>query len=197
MPTEYEFKYAISLDLLRQHPEDQLRVLASSLIHIKQGYLAFSKGMSCRVRCSTEWGKDKWYMTFKQKAAKRVVEIEKKLDERDGNDLWEVAVGKLNKDRHLFPHEGITWELDLFKNDGQVYFILAEIELKEGSPRPKLMPSFLRNHLIYEVPLTDDRFSNKRLGDVNHAKQLYKEILAIGDKDVNTNPNPEEVPQDL
>lgn len=183
IPTEHEFKYVISMDILAHHKETELRTMCHNLIHIKQGYLAFSKGMSSRVRCSTEWGKDKWFLTFKQKVTKRTIEIEKKLDERDGNDLWAVAVGKLKKDRLIFPHDGIKWELDLFKFDNEIYFIMAEIELDENSHRPKHILPLLKPYVLYEVPLTDDRFSSKRLGDVNYSKQLYNQLVA-GDKDV-------------
>lgn len=178
MPTEHEYKYAISMNLLKQHSEEQLRVMCSNLIHIQQGYLAFSKGMSCRVRCSTEWGKDKWYLTFKQKVSKRTIEIEKKLDERDGGDLWSVAVGKLKKDRLIFPHDSIKWELDLFKSDSEIYFIMVEVELKEGEVRPKTVLPLLKNFVLFEVPQCDDRFSSKRLADVNFSKQLYNELTS-------------------
>jgi CYTH domain-containing protein len=177
MPTEYEFKYSLHLDLLKEYPESALRMSCDKHLIIEQGYLAFSKGMSCRVRCTRENGQAKWYLTFKQKVTDRVVEIEKKLDERDGMDLWNVAVGKLAKDRYVFDEKWIKWELDLLKHDGSIYFILAEVELNEGTPRPKTMPNFMQKHCLYEVPLSDDRFSNKRLGDVNYARDLYNKLL--------------------
>ncbi len=195
MPTEHEYKYVISLDLLAQYPEEQLRVLCDRVVKIQQGYLAFAKGMSQRIRTAQEFGRDKWILTFKQKVAKRVVEIEKKLDDRDGNDLWEVALSKVKKDRHVFNHDGIAWELDLFKFDNEVYFIMAEVELLEGAARPKMVLSLLRNFVVYEVPLTDDRFSSKRLADVNYAKQLYQQLIT-GDKDVRQDRN-EALPEGL
>jgi CYTH domain-containing protein len=193
MPTEHEYKYVINMDLLKHHSEEQLKIMCKSVLHIRQGYLAFSKGMSCRIRCSSEWGTDKWFLTFKQKVTKRTIEIEKKIDTRDGADLWELAVGKLKKDRYIFPHDGVKWELDLFKFDSEIYFIMAEIELDENAPRPKHVLPLLKNYVLYEVPLTDDRFSSKRLGDVNYSKQLYS-LLLEEDKDVrNSNPTKEGV----
>lgn len=172
------------MDLLKTCPENEVRMMADNHIIIKQGYLAFSKGMSCRIRCATEAGKDKWFLTFKQKVTDRVIEIEKRVDSRDGQGLWEIAVGKLTKDRYVINHNEIYWELDFFKSDDKIYFLLAEVELSEGAPRPKLIPSIFKKHVLLEVPLTDDRFSNKRLGDVNYAKQLYEQISG-DDKDVN------------
>lgn len=149
--------------------------MSDQFSHIKQGYLAFSKGMTTRIRCITTLKKERWYLTFKQKINSRVIEIEKKIDSRDGHDLWDVCVGKLKKNRYAIDNEGVTWELDIFKK-GTLYFILAEVELEEGAPRPKTVPPFLKDYILYEVPLTDDRFSNKRLGDAEYATNLYKQI---------------------
>lgn len=176
MPTEHEYKYVISLDLLNDHTEDSLLDIAGSRQYIQQGYLAFSKGMTTRIRSIRNHKKCKWFITFKQKVNNRVVEIEKKLDQRDGADLWSACVGKLTKERYTIEEGDHVWELDLFRKGEELYFILVEVELSEGSPRPKTVPKFLRKHVLYEVPLTDDRFSNKRLGDVDFATKLYRKI---------------------
>ena len=105
------------------------------------------------------------------------IEIEKKIDDRDGQDLWSVCVAKLKKDRYMIEDKGITWELDFFRKGHHLYFVLAEVELPEGASRPKIVPDFLKDYVVYEVPLTDDRFSNKRLGDVDFATNLYQNIL--------------------
>jgi hypothetical protein len=77
--------------------------------------------------------------------------------------------------------------------------VLAEVELKEGSPRPKRLPEFIKKHLLYEVPLTDDRFSNKRLGDVDYATRLYWQTKnqTQGDKDVIQQIPDKDLSQDL
>jgi len=175
MPTEHEYKYVIDLALADKYSHKDIKSMADHFTHIKQGYLAFSKGMTTRIRCITTTKKERWYLTFKQKVGNRVIEVEKKIDSRDGHDLWEVCVGKLKKDRYAIDNEGITWELDFFKK-GTLYFILAEVELEEGAPRPKSVPGFLKEYILYEVPLTDDRFSNKRLGDAEYATGLYAAI---------------------
>jgi CYTH domain-containing protein len=159
--------------------EDALKSSAFRHQVIRQGYLAFSKGMTTRIRSLKENSDKKWFLTFKQKVSERVIEIEKKIDDRDGNDLWEVCVGKIKKDRYLFLEGGYTWELDLFKKGSNIYFIVLEIELPEGALRPKNVPKFLRDFVVYEVPLTDDRFSNKRLGDIDYASRLYRKIAGV------------------
>lgn len=138
--------------------------------------MAFSKGMTTRIRHQSEVKSHKWYLTFKQKVNNRVIEIEKKLDSRDGKDLWDVCVGRLKKTRYIFDNNGEIWEVDLFTKGTHLYFILAEVELPEGAPRPEQVPEFMKDFVVYEVPITDDRFSNKRLGDVEYATNLYTEI---------------------
>ena len=177
MPTEHEYKYMISLQIADDFSVPQLLKMSKERQHIKQGYLAFSKGMTTRIRCIDDGEKKKWFLTFKQKVNERVVEIEKRLDDRDGEDLWSVCVGKLKKDRFVIEDKGIIWELDFFKKGHHLYFVLAEVELPEGANRPKLVPDFLQDYVLYEVPLTDDRFSNKRLAEVEFSTNLYQQIL--------------------
>ena len=89
---------------------------------------------------------------------------------------------KIKKDRYVIEDKGITWELDFFKKGHHLYFVLAEVELPEGAVRPKKVPEFLEDYVLYEVPLTDDRFSNKRLAEVEFSTNLYQRILN-GDTD--------------
>lgn len=178
MPTEHEYKYVISMDFAGF--EGQLKERAREIQHIKQGYVAFSKGMTCRVRHIAKEGKDKekWYFTFKQKITDRVVEIEKKISKRDGHDIWEICVGKLKKTRYLLDHKGVTWEIDFFRKGQLLYFIQAEVELDEGQPRPSEIHPLLKEFVLYEVPVESDKFSNKRLGDVEYARKIYSRLLS-------------------
>ncbi len=56
---------------------------------------------------------------------------------------------------------------------------LPEVELEEGSARPEV-PLWLKDHVLFEVPLTDNRFSNTNLGDVDYVKEIYQKL--IGEK---------------
>lgn len=150
---------------------------ARQIQHIKQGYVGFTKGMTTRVRqIKKKNKKPKWYFTFKQKVSNRVIEIEKKIDKRDGQDIWEICLGKLKKIRYIIDHKGISWEIDFFHKGHLLYFILAEVELDEGLPRPDEIPPLLKDHILYEVPLDSDEFSNKRLSDVEYAKKIYNRL---------------------
>lgn len=179
MPTEHEFKYVISLDLMNDFSKGQLKDLCCEFRSIEQGIICHGPGMYLRIRRCKFKEKDKtnWHMTFKLKDADRTIEIENPIDARDGQDLWSRCYWKLVKDRYVYEKDDIKWEIDFFKHKNEIYFILAEAELPEDAPRPQKLPSFLRKNLIYEVPLTDDRFSNKRLGSVKYARKIYKQLL--------------------
>ena len=186
MPTEHEYKYVLSLDLLRELSEEKLRFVSDSSAYIRQGYIAMSEGSAARVRqiegdpsvLHLSGCIGKWIFTFKHDVAGRVVEIEVPLDERDGNDLWTCCSKQISKTRYKF-NRILTWELDVFYDHrGDVYFIMLEVELPENAPKPpaQLIPDFLRKHIVHEVALTDGRFSNKKLSDVNYVSQLYEQI---------------------
>jgi CYTH domain-containing protein len=173
MPTEHEYKYVIRKDAL-----DNAKRLAKKVEEIEQGYTVFNKGVSARIRVVTkDSGKKKYFFTYKQKVGDRVIELEQKLDERDGQELWATCIGKLKKYRYeLEDSVGHKWELDFFYDPLQcLYFAMAEVEVEEGHGRPAT-PRFIKDYLVYEVPLTDDRFANKRLGDLEYAKNLYETL---------------------
>lgn len=173
MPTEHEFKYVLRLDDVSLK---SLTCLSGACEQIEQGYLMYTKGTSARVRRRERSGKISWWFTFKQKVGERVIEIETEIDQRDGVDLWSACMGKLSKNRYMYV-DGMyrRWEVDLFfDQSGEPYFLMAEVEVQEGGERPLQPPLFIQESLLYEVPLTDDRFSNKRLHDVVYAKNLYR-----------------------
>lgn len=176
MATEHEFKYVLNFD-----PKLALSAVCCALKieHIEQGYLSSGSGNTVRIRCITKKEKKIWFYTFKRKIKNRVIEIETKISSRDGQDFWEECKNKLSKKRHTLPKniDGSKWEIDFFYDEeGKHYFAMAEIELEEGSLPPKKLPPIIKDHLLYEVPLTDDRFSNKRLANVQYTKELYKTL---------------------
>lgn len=170
MPTENELKFMLEY----KDTEDKFRKLAESKAHIMQGYLFFSKGTSLRLRRI----KNKYYLTLKSTVNGRVVEVENQIDERDFNDLWTQCMNKLEKIRYFLSdaHNQI-WEVDYFKDhNGNNYFCLAELEMPEDQQKPNYVPIFIRDNLLFEVPLTDCRFASKLLADVRYATDIYKQI---------------------
>ncbi len=51
--------------------------------------------------------------------------------------------------------------------------------MPEGQLAPGVIPDFIKDNLIYEVDLTDNRFSSKLLADVRYATNIYKEITNV------------------
>lgn len=174
MPTENELKY-----VLRMNCEKEIAKIAKEKMAIHQGYLVSSKGIVLRVRASGTAEGIKYYMTFKYSTKQRVIEVEKKLDKRDFDDLWEACMNKLDKIRYEVKDSNKqVWEIDFFKNhDDQTYFAMAEHEMPEGKAFPDMIPQFITSNLLYAVPLTDTRFASKLLADVRYAKQMYQSFL--------------------
>lgn len=178
MPTEHEFKYVlrICLELEDAILEDRF----ASVVWINQGYL---KGDVRIRRIKASQGGPSWIFTFKQKVGNRVIEIETPLDARDGEDLHNLSFDKVRKCRHTINYRrlGQRWEVDfLHDEENNWYFALAEIEMKEGEEAPTELPFFIKDFLVYKVPLTDDRFSNRKLGDVKYASDLYLTLTQGG-----------------
>lgn len=192
MPTENEIKIVI-----RQDCESFIANQAVRIFSVSQGYLLANRGTSLRLR-KLQDGRViftplnqarfkqsqralKHFMTFKcstNGGANRVVEIEKKIDQRDFNDLWPQCMNKLIKLRYILrdSHRQF-WEIDFFKtHDNKNYFALAELEMPEGQVKPKYIPPFITKCLLHMVPLTDCRFSSKLLADVRYATELYKTL---------------------
>lgn len=118
-----------------------------------------------------------YYFTLKVNTNGRCVEIENKLDKRDFDDLWGIALNKLEKIRYEVKAGKYVWECDFFKDyRNETYIAVAEIELPEGQLEPETLPTFVKDNLLYKVALTDTRFSNKLLGDARYACDLLAEI---------------------
>lgn len=177
MPTENERKFLIKSDC-----EKDIASIANKTYRISQGYLIATRGITVRVRKSfqVETQNENFYFTLKVNTAGRVVEIENKIDKRDFEDLWNIALNKLEKIRYAVNFSKDIWEIDFFKDyKNQTYIAIAEIEMPEGRIEPEVIPDFIYKNTIYKVPLTDARFSNKLLGDARYASKLLEEILKL------------------
>lgn len=172
MPTENERKYVLNLNC-----ESQVKAVSKKHYLISQGYLIATRGITVRVRKLDNGKKVKHYFTLKANAGGRVIELEEKIDQRDFDDFWSICLNKLEKIRYLVKGVHYVWELDFFKDyQGDTYFALAEVELPEGVPTPDILPDIVRRNLLYEVPLTDNRFGNKLLGDARYAADILQNI---------------------
>jgi CYTH domain-containing protein len=188
MPTENERKYVLNLKCESNFLNCQIKI---KKYFLHQGYLAFSKGTTLRLRSSQEYNHKnfdfgefeenpqpdiKRKLCFKQKVNGRVIEIEKKIDERDFNDLWNNCLNKVQKDRYVYEISSVRWDVDFFKHNNQTYFAMAECEMPEGMIEPEFIPDIISRNVLYTVPLDDPQFSTKRLACVVHAKKMYKKL---------------------
>jgi CYTH domain-containing protein len=179
MPTENEVKFVLNLC-----KEKEFKEIAQDKVLIRQGYLLSSKGIALRCRESINH-KTEYYFTFKLTSNKgRSIEIEKKIDQRDFNDLWESALNKLEKIRYYIQDsEKQLWEVDFFKDHNKEnYFCMAELEMPEGQLKPKFIPKFIEKNLLYEVELKDNRFSSKMIADIKYAIELYQQLRNKNDR---------------
>ena len=172
MPTENERKYVLDLSCMKE-----VEKLSSDRYDISQGYLIATRGITVRIRRFTKSNnKSNYFFTLKVTTAGRTIEIEKSIDKRDFEDLWNLALNKLEKVRYILKDEDV-WEIDFFKDyNDNIYMAVAEVELPEDKYEPEFVPEVISKKLLYCVPLTDTRFSNKLLGDARYASQLLKEI---------------------
>lgn len=174
MPTEHEYKYILNPSCFNFIDNE----LKGEFISIEQGYLPSTPEITLRIRKIYEHnGNIEWRFTLKQNINGRVIEIETCLEPRDAEDLWKTCTHFIKKRRYLYDNQIGKWEIDFFEKDQEWYFSVMEIELEEGSPRPKEIPEFIKDHIIYQVDLTDNRFSNRKLDDVAYAKTLLKNII--------------------
>lgn len=174
MPTEHERKFLINASC-----EETVKKISSEKFLISQGYLIATQGITTRIRKSVRSnGSENYYFTLKVNTAGRCVEVETKLDQRDFNDLWQLTLNQLEKVRYIIKHEKNKWEIDFIKDyKKETYIAVAEVELPEDQMEPDSIPDIVKKNLLYKVPLTDNRFSNKLLSNAKYAAELLNEIL--------------------
>jgi CYTH domain-containing protein len=178
MATEHEYKYLLRQDVdfdELMNEFERLDPFSCCSNMLRQGYLS----PTLRIRNEDDY---RWEMTFKQKVGDRVIEINTQIPSRDGEDLWATCKPTLKKVRISYlaiNSVKVRWFVDFFLDSQEkIYCVLAEVELDEGSPRPR-PPEWLQKAMVYEVPLHDERFSSKSLADVEFARGLYDVVKAV------------------
>jgi len=150
MGVEIERKF-----LIREDADDRWLREAHGIPYV-QGYLSRERGRTVRVRIAG----DKAYLTIKGEVQGiSRAEFEYPIPVEDARAMLTLCDGPLiDKTRHLIPHEGHVWEVDIFhgKNEG---LIIAEIELeKETQEVP--MPEWVGKEVT-----GDRRYYNSSLAD--------------------------------
>lgn len=140
MPLEIERKFLVVSDMWRPH--------ATAKRFLVQFYLSTGTRSSVRVRLE---GTDLAWLTIKAASHGRSrLELEYPIPVHDARQMMVLAEGAIiEKVRHLVPHEGLVWEVDVFSGDNEGLTI-AEVEL-ERADQPIHLPAWLGREV------TDDR----------------------------------------
>lgn len=168
MPIENERKYVLNL----QTSENDVKIVSDCIEHIEQSYLVSGKKQSLRIRKSIVGKNIIYKMTFKQTVAKKTVEVETLISQKDYDMLYETSTSRLKKTRYRVGE----WEIDFFKFKGEVYFVQAEIEMPEDKKKPDKIIEIVSKNLLYAVKRSDCRFSSRKLSDPKYSKKLLETI---------------------
>lgn len=170
MPIENERKIVLSPPF--DNLEKKVSKLANKILFIEQGYVHIGKKLSVRVRSIVN-NNCKYQMTVKRTVKGQTIEIETEICKSDFNDLWSVAIAKLEKTRYIID----DWEVDFLKINNTVYFAQAEIELPPNIDYPDKIPKIIQDNTLYNVKKGDNRFSNKKLGNIFYSNKILKLLL--------------------
>lgn len=133
---------------------------SDSILHLRQGYLLNSPGLSIRVRMVDE---EQAFITIKHTTSEQLTvrnEYEYEIPVSDAPELLALSpLHIIRKQRHIIHLDGVKWEVDFFEEENEG-LMLAEVELpsldtplnipewigKEISDDPKYMNNNLAQH---------------------------------------------------
>jgi len=127
MGAEIERKYLVNVDAWTPH---------GAGTHFKQGYLNSQKERVVRVRIEGDRAK----LTIKGVTTGVTrSEFEYPLPVEDAAILLDQLCEKplIDKHRHVEPHGGHAWEIDVFHGDNEG-LVIAEVELESEAVKPEL-----------------------------------------------------------
>lgn len=186
MPIENERKYVLLRDKI---VVDEVAAAATYSDSIIQSYIQTGEDWHLRTREIRPYYQDDrifnpkyvdYFLTYKHMIDGELIEIETNILSADYQKLNKRSFSRLSKIRYRILHKSGTWEVDLFYrglSDDLPYFILAEIELPVGQAAPISIPSIISKHLLYEVPMENNEFSNTKLCYTQYAEEKYQELL--------------------
>lgn len=157
MKIEIERKF-----LLKSLPEQK----PLEIIKVKQWYLKID-GIWERVRSmDSSIGTKKWVHTVKTKISDMSSEeAEREITKKEFSQFVKrcKCIGEnsryIAKERHIYPHGSLKWEVDLFRQ--KCHIIIAEVEIP-SEDYPLHIPEFIDRKKLIEVTGMK-QFSNKSL----------------------------------
>lgn len=165
MPVENERKFVLALDI------SPTAFVGWTRSNIRQAYLEDGPRIRDQDGVAT--------FTYKRMvaAARELVEIETEISREDFDMLWPECITALDKTRYAKRNDAGDWVVDFLRDaTGELYFVLAEVELPRGQAAPSSIAAEIAPFVLHAVAASDSRFTNKRLTDVAYASALYREI---------------------
>lgn len=152
-------------------------------LRITQGYLSHDPNRTVRVRVTEMTGFSAAYVTIKGKTSDNGLsrsEWEYAVPVKDAKDMLKLCTGVIDKHRYLVPHEGHTWEVDVFHGDNEG-LVIAELELRYEKEPFKLPP------WVTEEVTGDLKYYNSNLGSNPYKNwalkaEIEESIQKIGQK---------------
>lgn len=178
MPVELEYKYLV--DVNQVFFDDLCIILKNQNTPytsktIEQRY--FPKTGRLR-KISQENMVDRYIFTFKHNLSyiDGDLEIETDISKEDFDLGWRDCSHDILKNRITFSSGNHIWEIDFFKSPetGNHNLIIIECEVNKDKPDISCLPAYIRNNILYQIPIGNHKFSNKNLSFQNNIDEIYK-----------------------
>lgn len=149
MPLEIERRFLVR--------SEAWRPLVARELAITQAYLATRDKATVRVRIRDD--AHAW-LTIKSQGEGAVrSEYEYAIPVDDAREMLDLRVGAvLEKVRHVVPHQGLSWEIDVFSGDNSG-LVIAEVELT-SSTQDVALPQWVGREITGDV-----RYANSSLAE--------------------------------
>lgn len=143
--------------------------------NLKQGYLPDG------WRLRDEDGEYTRTQKFWSDAINAMDEDENDITREEFESGWPDCKDTLNKTRYKKVIGDEEWVVDFFKkDDGETYFVMAEVEMPVGREKPNSFPDVVKNAVIYAPDKKDPRFLSKNLTDPEQAVLVRNILIDLG-----------------
>ncbi len=153
IPARLRYNPAMSIEIERRFlvAQDTWRSAVTATHRLDQGYLAREDGVVVRIRASDAAA----WLTIKGPGGMVRPEYEYALPLADAAAMLDTlcAGRRIAKTRHIVPHDGLTWEIDVFEGP-LAGLVIAEVELP-STDRPVSPPPWAGREIT-----GDHRYAN-------------------------------------
>jgi CYTH domain-containing protein len=144
---------------------------------ITQSYLP----SACRIRhCvphfPTSLQEEHYLFTYKVRVNEQTIEIETTITKDDYEKLKLITWATLHKTRAKIIDDDLTWDIDFFRSNNEIYLNLAEVEMPEHQLECPVILPILKPYAKVWISPDDSRFNNVQLCNRQIVKQLLNEF---------------------